>query len=118
MTLYDTNHNIHAINNAEINTSSYARISKKKKKIGINVFTSQKLVNLFFFAVQYYRSWYTSVVYSSPVTQGKHVLHILLHIDTEYTYFGMRGGTDKQQVTGLYYYSNILIETSLLSLRY
>lgn len=107
MTLYDTNHNIHAINNAEINTSSYARRSKKKK-----------LVNLFFFAVQYYRSWYTSVVYSSPVTQGKHVLHILLHIDTEYTYFGMRGGTDKQQVTGLYYYSNILIETSLLSLRY
>lgn len=82
MTLYDTNHNIHAINNAEINTSSYARRSKKKKKIGINVFTSQKLVNLFFFAVQYYRSWYTSVVYSSPVTQGKHVLHILLHIDT------------------------------------
>lgn len=55
---------------------------KKKKKIGINVFTSQKLVNLFIFAVQYYRSWYTSVVYSSPVTQGKHVLHILLHINT------------------------------------
>lgn len=26
---------------------------QKKKKIGINVFTSQKLVNLFFFAVQY-----------------------------------------------------------------
>lgn len=117
MTLYDTNHNIHAINNAEINTSSYARRSKKKKKIGINVFTSQKLVNLFF-CCTVYRSWYTSVVYSSPVTQGKHVLHILLHIDTEYTYFGMRGGTDKQQVTGLYYYSNILIETSLLSLRY
>lgn len=43
---------------------------QQKKKIGINVFTSQKLVNLFFFAVQYYRSWYTSVVYSSPVTQG------------------------------------------------
>lgn len=44
------------------------------------------------------------------------MLHILLHINTEYTYFGMRGGTDKQQVTGLYYYSNILIETSLKSL--
>lgn len=119
MTLYDTNHNIHAINNAEINTfKAPMQEDQKKKKIGINVFTSQKLVNLFFLAVQYYRSWYTSVVYSSPVTQGKHVLHILLHIDTEYTYFGMRGGTDKQQVTGLYYNSNILIETSLLSLRY
>lgn len=77
MTLYDTNHNIHAINNAEINTSSYARRSKKKKKIGINVFTSQKLVNLFFLAVQYTEA-------------GKHLLYIhhLLHkVNMCCTYF-------------------------------
>lgn len=78
-----------------------------------------KIGKPFFLAVQYTEA-------------GEHLLYIhhLLHkvnmcctyfciiINTEYTYFGMRGGTDKQQVTDLYYYSNILIETSLLSLRY
>lgn len=84
----------------------------KKNKIGINILTSQKLVNLFFLLYSIQKLVYICCIFKV------NVLHILLHINTEYTYFGMRGGTDKQQVTGLYYYSNILIETSLLSLRY